>query len=188
MIRTSTLVTLLIGLFTVAALAGPPKDVEIASQAFANVVDNGWTTLEFDPQPPGEYYLEMTDLTGSSIGCWGAQIDKYPDGESYQDGEPLGGDFSMQYIPTGGELGWLVTIENIGQINENWFPFGLQEAQESIGQTFAAPEEFVAVAFATPTWNTADSGCTLTLYGVSAASAEPAVKLAATWGSIKTAR
>lgn len=183
------LATLLMVLLAVAAIAAPPKEVEVASGVFENVADNGWTTLEFDPQPPGEYYLEMSDLTGSNIGCWGAQADMYPDGTAYQDGEALTGDFRLQYTPTGGAPVELIVIEPQGAIGDNWYPFGLHDAQESIGQTFVAPEEFVAVAFQTPTWVTADSGCTLTLYSAAAeAAAEPAGKLAATWGSIRAIR
>lgn len=184
MIKKWTLAILLMGLLSVGALAA---QVEVASDAFENVADNGWTTLEFAPQPPSEYYLEMTDLTGSSIGCWGAQIDRYADGTAYQDGEPLDGDFRLQYTPNGGEPVELVVIEPQGAIGDNWFPFGLHEAEESIGQTFIAPEQFVAVAFQTPTWNTADSGCTLTLYAVVTA-VKPAGRLTATWGSIKAVR
>ena len=189
MVGKSMLATLLIGLLAVAAIAAPPKEVEVASGVFENVADNGWTTLEFDPQPPGEYYLEMSDLIGASVGCWGAQADKYPDGTAYQDGEALTGDFRLQYTPSGGTPVELVVIEPQGAIGDDWYPFGLHEAQESMGQTFIAPEEFVAVAFQTPTWVTADSGCTLTLYSASAeAAAEPAGKLAATWGNIKSVR
>lgn len=189
MIRPFILATVMIGVFAVAALAGPPKDIEVASQVFANVADNGWTTLEFDPQPPGEYYLEMSDLTGSNIGCWGANADGYADGTAYQDGEPLSGDFRLQYTPAGGSPIELIVIPPQGAIGDDWFPFGLHEAEESIGQTFTAPEDFVAVAFQTPTWVTVDSGCTLTLYAASSAAAtEPAGKLAATWGGIKTVR
>jgi len=189
MVRISVLVTLLIGLFAVAAFAGPPKDVEVASQAFIDVVDNGFTTLTFDPQPAGEYYLEMTELIGT-IGCWGAKLDYYTDGTAYQDGEIIeGGDFKLLYTPTGGEPIELIVVPGQGAIDDKWFPFGLQEAQESIGQTFIVPEEFVAVAFQTPTWSTADSGCTFTLYAAASASAaEPTGKLTATWGSIKALR
>ncbi len=180
---------LLLSFFALAAVADPPKGVEVASEAFANVADNSWTTLAFAAQPPGEYYLEMTDLTGASIGCWGAQVDKYADGSAWQDGEALEGDLRMQYTPEGGDPVELVVVEQLGAINENWTPFGLQDAEESIGQSFIAPNSFTAVALQTPTWNTADSGCTLTLYAASSGAAtEPAGKLASTWGSIKSVR
>ena len=185
--RMSILTMLLLGLFAVAALAGPPKDVKVASQAFANVKDNSWTPLEFAPQPPGEYYLEMTDLTGSNIGCWGAKVDKYADGSAWQDGEALSGDFRMQYTPAGGDPVELVVVAPQGAFSDDWNPFGLQDAEESIGQTFVAPQEFVAVAFSTPTWVTADSGCTLTLYAASSETAtEPSGKLATMWGRMKS--
>jgi len=189
MMRKFLTAVLLLSFFALAAIAEPPKDVEVASEAFANVADNSWTTLAFAAQPPGEYYLEMTDLTGSSIGCWGAQADKYADGNAWQDGEALEGDLRMQYTPEGGAAVELVVVEPQGAIGDDWNPFGLHDAEESIGQSFIAPNSFVAVAFQTPTWNTADSGCTLTLYAASSETAtEPAGKLTSTWGGIKSVR
>jgi len=187
-LRASLLSVLLICFLTFVVFAdSPPKDIEIASNAFANVADNSWTTLEFSPQPAGEYYLEMTDLTGSSIGCWGAKADKYPDGTAYQDGQSITGDLRMQYTPTGEAPVDLVVIEPQGAIGDDWNPFGLQNANESIGQTFKTPKEFVAVAFQTPTWNTANSGCTLTLYSAAKSSAvKPVGKLTSSWGKIKS--
>ncbi len=166
--------------------APPPKDVKIASKVFANVVDNSWTMLEFPAQKAGTYYLEMTDLTGSHIGCWGAKIDLYKDGTAYQDDEPLTGDFRMQYTPKGEATVELIVIAPQGAIGDNWFPFGLHEAKKSIGQTFKAPKEFTAVGLQTPTWNTANSGCTLTLYAEAAASTvNSSGKLVYLWGSLK---
>jgi len=187
-LRASLLSVLLICFLTFAVFAdSPPKDIKIASNAFANVADNSWTTLEFSSQPAGEYYLEMTDLTGSSIGCWGAIADKYPDGTAYQDRQSIAGDLRMQYTPTGEAPVDLVVIEPQGAIGDDWNPFGLQNANESIGQTFKTPKEFVAVAFQTPTWNTADSGCTLTLYSAAKSSAvKPVGKLTSSWGKIKS--
>jgi hypothetical protein len=187
-LRASLLSVLLICFLTFVVFAdSPPKDIKIASNAFANVADNSWTTLEFSPQPAGEYYLEMTDLTGSSIGCWGAKADKYPDGTAYQDGQSIAGDLRMQYTPTGEAPVDLVVIEPQGAIGDDWNPFGLQNANESIGQTFKTPKEFVAVAFQTPTWNTANSGCTLTLYSAAKSSAvKPVGKLTSSWGKIKS--
>jgi len=187
-LRASLLSVLLICFLTFAVFAdSPPKDVNIASKAFVNVADNSWTTLDFSAQPAGAYYLEMTNLTGSNIGCWGAKIDMYPDGTAYQDGQSITGDLRMQYTPTGEAPVELVVIAPQGAIGDNWFPFGLQDAKESIGQTFKTPKEFVAVSFQTPTWNTAISGCTLTLYSATNASAVKSVgKLTSSWGKIKS--
>ncbi|MDQ1328362.1 MAG: hypothetical protein QG641_1647 [Candidatus Poribacteria bacterium] len=187
-LRVSLLSVLLICFLTFASFAGsPPNDVKLASKAFANVADNSWTTLDFSSQPAGEYYLEMTDLTGSNIGCWGAKTDKYADGNAYQDGQSIDGDLRMQYTPKGESAVELVVIAPQGAIGDDWNPFGLQDAKVSIGQSFKAPKEFVAVAFQTPTWNTANSGCTLTLYSAAKTSAVKSVgKLAYSWGSIKS--
>lgn len=187
MLRKSAFIGFVITIFAVSAFAAPPRDVKIASNAFANVADNGWTVLEFPAQPPGEYYLEMSELTGQSIGCWGAQTDEYPDGSAYQDDEQLDGDYKMQYTPTGGAPADLINIPAQGAIGDNWNPFGLQDAENSIGQTFVAPAEFVAVGFSTPTWNTADSGCTLTLYAVAdVSSVDIKGKVTSTWGRFKS--
>jgi len=187
-LRASILMMLLICFLSFTVLATPPpKDVKLASKAFANVVDNSWTMLEFGAQPAGEYYLEMTNLTGSNIGCWGAKADKYKDGTAYQDGQPLTGDFRMQYTPKGETPVELIVIPPQGAIGDDWYPFGLHEAKESIGQTFKAPKEFVAVGFQTPTWVTANSGCTLTMYSAAKPSAVKSVgKLASKWGRIKS--
>jgi len=187
-LRLSLLSVLLICFFTFAVLAGsPPKDVNIASKAFPNVADNSWTMLDFSAQPPGEYYLEMTNLTGSNIGCWGAKADKYADGTAYQDGQSITGDLRMQYTPKGEAPVELVVVAPQGAIGDDWFPFGLQEAKESIGQTFKTPKEFVAVGFQAPTWNTANSGCTLTLYSAAKPSAVKSIgKLTSSWGKLKS--
>jgi len=187
-LRASLLSVLLICFLTFAVFADPPpKDLKITSKAFPNVADNSWTMLEFSVQPAGEYYLEMTDLTGSNIGCWGAVGDKYADGTAYQDGEPLTGDFRMQYTPEGEAVVELIVIPPQGAITDDWHPFGLHDAQESIGQTFKAPKAFVAAGFQTPTWNTANSGCTMTLYSAAEQSAIGSVgKIASSWGRIKS--
>ena len=187
-LRASLISVLLVCFFTFTVFAGsPPKDIKLASKAFANVADNSWTTLDFSSQPAGEYYLEMTDLTGASIGCWGAKADKYADGTAYQDGQSIVGDLRMQYTPKGEAAVELVVIAPQGAIGDDWNPFGLQDAKVSIGQSFKAPKEFVAVAFQTPTWNTANSGCTLTLYSAAKTSAvKSAGKLTSSWGSIKS--
>jgi hypothetical protein len=101
-LRASLLSVLLICFFTMVVFAaGPVKDTKIASKAFANVADNSWTMLDFSAQKAGKYYLEMSSLTGSDIGCWGAKVDKYKDGAAYQDDVALAGDFRMQYTPKG---------------------------------------------------------------------------------------
>ena len=175
----------------------PPKNTLVFSKKFENVLDNSWSNLEFpkDPQPPGLYYIELNELVGT-VGCWGSKKNPYengPDGElltAWRDGVPLenkNADFRLQYRPSKG--GWveLIVIPPQAVIIDTWFPFGLQEARESIGQTFIAPQEFTGVGLQTPTWVTNNSGCTISLY--SAAGEKQAVeldsKMAITWGNIK---
>jgi hypothetical protein len=158
-----------------AADEEPPKNRLVFSKKFENIVDNSWSNLEFpeDEQPPGLYYIELTELEGT-VGCWGSRMNPYEDGPNgelliaWRDGEPMEGnkdsDFRLQYCPT--ESAWveLIVIAPQGAIGDAWNPFALQEAEESIGQTFIAPEKFTGVGLQTPTWVTNNSGCTISLY------------------------
>jgi hypothetical protein len=173
----------------------PPKNTLV----FEKVADNSWSNLEFPKniQPAGLYYIEMTELV-ITIGCWGSKKDPYPDGPNkevltgWRDDEPLESgkaDFRLQYRPT--KLNnWLelIVIAPQGAIGDTWFPFGLQEAKKSIGQTFLALESFDGVGLQTPTWNTANSGCTMTLYSAEGKKqpVESVGKFSAKWGEIKT--
>jgi len=158
-----------------AADEEPPKNILVFSKRFENVADNSWSNLEFpeNEQPPGLYYIELTELEGT-VGCWGSQENPYEDGPNgelliaWRDGEPWEGDtnsdFRLQFRPTESEWAELIVIAPQGAIGNNWYPFGLQDAQESIGQTFIAPEKFTGVGLQTPTWVTNNSGCTISLY------------------------
>lgn len=182
-----------------AANPEPPKNTLIITQEFKNIVDNSWTNLEFpkDPQPPGLYYMELIEVSGS-VGCWGSKKNPYEDGPNkelltaWQDGVPLedgNADFRLQYrLAVGNNWVELIEIAPQGAILDTWNPFPLHNAKESIGQTFLALKDFVGVGLATPTWNTANSGCTATLY--SSAGQKMSVneddKVAIQWGKIKT--
>jgi hypothetical protein len=81
----------------------------------------------------------------------------------------------------------LVVVAPQGAIGDDWNPFALKDAKKSIGQDFIAPKEFTSAGFHTPTWNTANSGCTLTLYGAAVASAvNSSGKLVGLWGNLKS--
>lgn len=195
----SVFCSVLIAFSSFGAKEEPPKNTLVFSQKFENVLDNSWSNLEFpkDPQPPGLYYIELTEVNGT-IGCWGSKKDPYPDGPNdelliaWRDGEPIEGnkdsDFRLQYRPTGG--GWveLTKIAPQGVINDLWFPFELHVAKESIGQTFIAPQEFTGVGLATPTWNTANSGCTISLYAAEEAkqAVDPDNRIAVQWGKVRS--
>jgi len=175
----------------------PPKDILVVDQNYKNVVDNSWTNLEFprDIQPPGLYYIEMTGLIGT-IGCWGSKKNPYEDGPNnelltaWRDGVPLEegkADFRLQYHLSKRNWVELIIIAPQGAIGDTWYPFGLHEAKESIGQTFIAPEDFDGVGLQTPTWVTNNSGCTMTLYSAETKKrpVEPGGKLSVKWGKIK---
>jgi len=166
-----------------AADEEPPKNRLVLSRKFENIADNSWSNLEFPEaiQPPGLYYIELTELEGT-VGCWGSRTNPYEDGPNgelliaWSDGEPMEGsedsDFRLQYFPT--ESAWveLIVVAPQGAIGDAWYPFALQDAEESIGQTFIAPEAFTGVGLHTPTWVTNDSGCTLSLYSAAGEKAE----------------
>ncbi|MBN2314676.1 MAG: fibronectin type III domain-containing protein [Sedimentisphaerales bacterium] len=166
-----------------AADEEPPKNRFVFSKKFENIADNSWSNLEFpeDVQPPGLYYIELTELEGT-VGCWGSKKNPYEDGPNgelliaWRDGEPMEGnndsDFRLQYRPTEGTWVELIIIAPQGAIGDDWYPFGLQEAQESIGQTFIALEAFTGVGLQTPTWVTNDSGCAISLYSAAPEKAE----------------
>jgi len=163
-----------------AANEEPPKNILVFSKKFENIVDNSWSNLEFpeDEQPPGLYYIELTELEGE-VGCWGSTKNPYEDGPNgelliaWRDGEPMEGntdsDFRLQYRPTMNAWVELIVIAPQGAIGDDWYPFGLQDAKESIGQTFIAPEKSTGVGLQTPTWVTNNSGCTISLYSAEGA-------------------
>ena len=183
---------------TIAVKPEPPRNTLVVSEVFENMIDNAWTNLEFpnDIQPPGLYYIELTEPLVTP-GCWGSKQDPYPDGENgevltaWKDDEPWEdgkADLKLQYrVGRAGAWVELIAIPAQGAIVDTWWPFGLVEAQQSIGQTFLALEEFSGVGFATPTWNTPNSGFTMTLYSASGEkySVEAGGKLAIQWGKLK---
>ena len=176
----------------------PPKNTLVFTQDFQNIPDNSWTNLDFpkNVQLAGLYYIELSNLNGT-VGCWGSKKDPYPDGPNkevltaWKDDDPEEGgkaDLRLQYRPT--KLNnWLelIVIAPQGAIGDTWNPFGLQEAKKSIGQTFLALDSFDGVGLQTPTWNTATSGCTITLYSAEGKKfpVESAGKLSAKWCEIK---
>jgi len=185
-----------------AADEEPPKNKLVFSKKFENIGDNSWSNIEFpeNEQPPGLYYIELTELEGT-VGCWGSKMNPYedsPNGElliAWRDGEPMEGntdsDFRLQYLPTTNAWVELIVIAPQGAIGDDWNPFGLQDATESIGQTFIAPEKFTGVGLHTPTWVTNNSGCTISLYSAEGATPKaygPTPKngalIADTWVSI----
>jgi len=68
---------------------GPTGEV-IATRRLESMVDNAWNELTFDPQPPGEYYLELSDPKGAP-GWWSADHDCLPQGTAYADGKAVAG-------------------------------------------------------------------------------------------------
>jgi hypothetical protein len=63
-----------------------PGGTPISSQSFANIQNNSALTLSFAEQPPGTYYLEMSDAEGT-IGWWSQTENLYAGGAAYVDGK-----------------------------------------------------------------------------------------------------
>jgi len=175
----------------------PPRNTLVFTQDFKNIPDNGWTNLDFPKvvQLAGLYYIELSNLNGT-VGCWGSKKDPYPDGPNkevltaWKDDEPQENgkaDFKLQYRLKSNVWVELIAIAAQGAIVDTWWPFGLQEAQKTTGQTFLALEDFNGVGLSTPTWNTANSGCTVTLYSAEGKNqpVESLGKLTISWGKIK---
>ncbi len=73
-----------------------PRKVSLAAEArISDHKDNAWAELQFEPLPPGTYYLEATDPE-EEIGVWGDTRGQSA-GDSYGDGELLGANLNYRY-------------------------------------------------------------------------------------------
>jgi hypothetical protein len=66
---------------------GTPSD-KIAEGQFSDWGDGGVAHLDLPPQPPGVYYLEVSDVTGTL--AWWSSPAAVPGGVAYSDGVPAG--------------------------------------------------------------------------------------------------
>lgn len=74
----------------------PPRKVSLAAEdRISDHKDNAWAELQFEPLPPGTYYLEATDPE-QEIGVWGDTRGE-PSGDSYGDGVPLAANLNYRY-------------------------------------------------------------------------------------------
>ena len=81
---------------TLSLYRGGPGGELLARRRIEDVVDNNWEALTFDPAlPPGTYYLEQSE-PGGSIAWWSHGQDVYPAGQAYTNGQPSGGDRTIQ--------------------------------------------------------------------------------------------
>ena len=58
----------------------------VAGRKLANVPDNSTQFVECKPQPPGVYYLEISEKVGTHIGWWGSGGNVTPSMTAYVDG------------------------------------------------------------------------------------------------------
>jgi hypothetical protein len=81
---------------TLTLYSGGPGGEVLARRRIEDVVDNNWEALDFDEAlPPGTYYLEQSEPSGS-IAWWSHTQDVYPDGEAFTNGQPSGGDRTLR--------------------------------------------------------------------------------------------
>jgi hypothetical protein len=61
----------------------------VAARAFTGISDNAWTRLDFGAQPPGRYYIELSQPTGNRIGWWAGSGNPYAGGMAYLSRRPV---------------------------------------------------------------------------------------------------
>ena len=81
---------------------GPGGEL-IARQSFQDVQDNSLLSLRFNQQPPGSYYLEMSDSVGK-MGWWSHRSDRYPDGRAFANGQTAEGDRNFEVLSSDSEI------------------------------------------------------------------------------------
>ena len=168
-------------------LAGP--------EVFTDVPDGTAVPFDVGTQPPGFYYVEWTEPTGTSLGIFGADTDLYAGGKAWRDGEPIDDgifDFYMALTTDTGELAdWIIAKTdadpNIPLALRQGHPDLPPEEYTSLGQSFTATKEFTQLGVRAVLWTIPGGGYTVTLYSdePGATSVEPTDKLATTWASIK---
>ncbi|MEQ4205581.1 discoidin domain-containing protein [Actinopolymorpha sp. B9G3] len=81
---------------TLSVYRGGPGGELVGTRRFDSVPDASWQYVTFDaPQPPGEYYLEMTDPDGP-IHWWSTDEDVEVGWQAFTDGHPTEGDRSLR--------------------------------------------------------------------------------------------
>jgi hypothetical protein len=75
---------------TLRLLRNGPEGEVVASRQLENVGDNSWQGLTFEPQPPGLYYVQLSDPQGQ-IGWWSIDEDRVAGGQAYADGSAVEG-------------------------------------------------------------------------------------------------
>ncbi|MBM3474664.1 MAG: hypothetical protein FJX75_15475 [Armatimonadetes bacterium] len=73
---------------TLTLRRGGPQGEVVATRRAEDVPDNSWQALTFDPQPAGEYLVEISDPRGT-IGWWTHTDDRLAQGQAYSDGVAL---------------------------------------------------------------------------------------------------
>ncbi len=93
----------------------------VVARKLTGIADNSMRSIDFDPQPAGVFYLEMSGHTGKTIGWWGAQKDMDPSMTAIIDGkEEPGSDLALTYSGFDEVTGdWTVTL-NAGNLKSTF--------------------------------------------------------------------
>lgn len=82
--------------FSLSIYRDGPGGELVATRRVEDVPDASWQYVEApEPQPPGAYYLEMTDAEGR-VHWWSTDDDVFANGQAYANGEPVAGDRSLR--------------------------------------------------------------------------------------------
>lgn len=85
----------------------------IVSRELTGIADNSVQTIDFDPQPAGVFYLEMSGHTGKTMGWWGSHRGAAPDAAAVIDGsEEPEKDLTLIYSGFNEVVGdWSITLD-----------------------------------------------------------------------------
>lgn len=85
---------------TLSLFRNGPGGELVRSERVANIRDNEWRLLSFNPPlPPGRYYLEMSEPQGK-VGWWSNTRDVLAGGEAFASGQAVQGDRTLRVLTT----------------------------------------------------------------------------------------
>ena len=117
-----------------------PLQVLAGPDVFTDVPDGTPVSFDVGTQPPGFYYVEWTEPTGTSLGIFGADTDVYDGGKAWRDREPIDDgiwDFYMALTTDTGELNDWIIEKKDGDPNK---PLALRQGHPDL-----PPEEYTSL-------------------------------------------
>lgn len=145
---------------TLALYKEGSKGKQLISRRLEKIIDNGWHTLKPDsPLPPGTYYLELAEPTGT-VAWWSTEQDLLPGGTAHSDRMVVDGDRAIRISLRDGPTSDVFTS------CEQAEPTTAIELlpNHTLGQTFTIDQSLDRILVQLPTYNNKDSAVTLSLY------------------------